>query len=167
MKAVFIIDFDLFDDRLIREIALFRRQIPPHVPVIWTITSEDSQKPGEEHGFYQGRDRIFVKPDTEASFDTAVDQNGTELMSYLRQSRITEGYVCGATYYGCILGGAQSLQSIGMTPAIMRDLTDFADLEKYEHEEAAEDFAKSKVAVTDSRQALSALAAPVSPKPSL
>ncbi len=165
MKAVFIIDFELFDDRLKQEIALFRRQIPAHVPVIWTIASEESTKPGQEDGFYPERDRIFIKPDTDAYFDTAVDKDGTKLMSYLRQSQITEGYACGATYYGCVMGGATSLRSVGIVPAIMRDLTDFGDLEDYEHEEAAQDFARSNIPVTDSRQVLTALGASAFPRP--
>lgn len=165
MKAVFIIDFELFDDRLKRDIALFRRLIPPHIPVIWTITSEESKKPEEKDGFYQGRDLIFTKPDTDASLDTAADHNGMLLMDHLRRTQITEGYVGGATYYGCILEGAKSLRSISIAPSLMRDLTDFRDLEEYEHEEAASDFAKAGIPVTDSRQVLAILTAPPFPKP--
>lgn len=166
MKAVFIIDFELFSDPLKADIALFRQKIPPHIPVIWTITSEEATKPGRYDGFYQERDRIFTKPDTDATFKTAVDQNGTKLMDYLRHSQITEGYACGATYYGCVMGGAESLRSAGITPAIMRDLTDFDELEAYDHEEAAEDFAKANIKITDSGRVLAALAAPASPRPS-
>ena len=167
MKAVFIIDFELFSDALKAEIALFRQRIPPHIPVIWTITSEDSPKPGQKDGFYPDKDRIFTKPDIEASFDTAVDENGIKLMSYLRQSQITEGYACGATYYGCVFGGAQSLRSVGITPAIMRDLTDYDELEEYDPEEAREDFTKGSIPVTDSGRVLAALAVPASPRLSL
>jgi len=162
MRAVVIIDFEAFSDDLKHRIARFREKLPSNVPVIWTITMDapDIELPRAEHGFYEGRDRIFIKPDIDASFDTAVDQNGVALMDYLPTSGITTAYTGGSTYYGCVLGGANSMKSLGITPILMRDLTDFHELDEEDHDEAREHFTKSNHKVIDSSEALASLLPP-------
>jgi len=166
MRALFIIDAESFSPVLKNKVAAFRRQLPPTVPVFWTVTGHEEPKPTLEDGFQAGRDRLFIKRDIDSSLETSIDENGVYLLDYLRTTGITEGYVTGATHYGCVMGAGLSLREINIAPVIIQDVTDFNELTPEDHREAEQDWKNAAVPTITSTQALSLLRQGTGPKPS-